>query len=424
MDFKFYIICCALTLNAFKIKAQTNDLVYDNNIYLDYIKSVKIAHAGLETSFPIVDFDSDYQGRLLLSFDDLEGGYKRYTYRLIHCDMNWNPSTQLEEIEYLDGFNYQDINNYSYSTNGYSDYTHYRLVLPNEDVRWIISGNYLLVIYHDDLNIPVITRRFMVAETKINIMHELIKPRDVRKLDTHNELRLTLSYKNFKIVQPMTELFVTVLQNGNWNTAKNSLRGTYERGESLVFDELDQIVFPGLKEFRSFDIRPLAYTTQFVNSIEQDEIETTVFLDPNRRRSGRNALDEIDANGFFIIDNERYADPEVSSEYCRVVYNLQADYPFDRDLYIVGAFSDFQARDEYKLDYDPSQQMYIGEAYFKQGYYDYMFALQNLDGSLDFETVEGSWFETENDYQILVYYRQFGSFYDRLIAVKSFNSNP
>ena len=412
---------CLLLNGACLLRAQ--DFIYDNNVYVDYIKSVKLSHLGLETSYPIVDFGSGYQGRIILSFDDLEGGYKRYTYRVIHCDMNWGPSTQMEEIEYLEGFNYQDIDDYVYSTNGYSDYTHYRLVLPNDDLKWIVSGNYLLVIYDEDLQVPVITRRFMVAENIVNIAWEVIKPRNVRLIDTHNEIRFSVSYKNVRINQPRFELFATVMQNGNWNTAKIGLEGNYERGEALFFDQFDRISFPALKEFRNFDIRPLSYTTEFVNSIEQDEVETTVLLDLNKKRSTRNFLDEIDANGFFIIDNERYPDPEVSSEYCNVIFSLEVPTLFERDLFIVGGFSDWQARDEYKLEFDPVNQIYRGEAYFKQGYYDYLFALRNDDGSLDFTTVEGSWFETENDYQIIIYYREFGSFYDRIIAVQNFNSN-
>ncbi len=399
------------------------DFVYDNNVYLDYIKSVKLSLAGLATSYPIVDLGSSFQGRMLLSFDDMEGGYKRYTYRIVHCNMYWQPSTEMEEIEYLDGFNGQDIADYSYSTNGYSDYTHYRLVLPNRDLKWTVSGNYLLIVYDDDLEIPVLTRRFMVAENKVNIGYQILKPRNVRKMDTHQEFKVTISYKNFRISQPINELYVTVLQNGNWNTGKLNMRGEYERGEKLYFDQFDKISFPALKEFRNFDIRPLSYTTEFVTSIDRDEVESTVLLDLGEKRSNRNFLDEIDANGFFILDNARYQDAFVSSEYCRVIFSLASVNPFDRDLYIVGAFNDWQAKEEYKLTYDTIRQTYFGQSYFKQGYYDYLFALQNEDGTLDFQTIEGSWFETENDYQIIVYYREFGSFYDRILAVKNFNSN-
>jgi hypothetical protein len=337
--------------------------------------------------------------------------------------MNWNPSYDFAEIEYLDGFNGQDIEEYSYSTNGYSDYTNYKLILPNNDLAWTVSGNYLLVIYDNDLEIPVISRRFVVAENKITIAHEVIKPRNVEKINSHHELKLSVSYKNFRISQPRMELFATVLRNGDWNTAVRNIPGLYERGQSLIFDRFDNICFPALKEFRNFDIRALSYRSEFVQTIDQNDNETVVRLDVNKKRTNRNFLGEIDANGFFVIHNERYSSPEVSSEYCKVQYALLSDFEYDRDLYIVGGFSDWQPKEEFRLDYDYVNNIYTGEAYFKQGYYDYLFALKNEDGSLDYESIEGSWYETENDYQIIIYYREFGSFYDRVIAVRNLNSN-
>ena len=412
----------SIALCLFIVEAlSSQDYVFDNMVYVDYIKTVQLRHASLQTSLPIIDLGSG--GRLFLSFDDLEGGYKRYTYSLVHCDMNWRPTPNFQEIEYLDGFNGQDIEEYSYSTNGYSDYTNYSLVLPNDDLRWIVSGNYLLIIYDEDYDIPVITRRFVVAENRINIAYNVIKPRNVEKLNTHQELKLSVSYKNFRISQPRFELFATILQNGNWNRGIYNLPGIFERGETLIFDQFDNISFPALKEFRNFDIRPLSYRTEFVNKIVQNNVETQVLLDVHKKRKYKNFLGEIDANGFFVIDNERYSNPEVSSEYCRVRFSLESENEYDRNLYMVGAFSDWQAKEEFRLDYDPLNLIYTGEAYFKQGYYDYLFALKNEDGTLDFESIEGSWYESENDYQIIIYYREFGSFYDRVLAVRNINSN-
>ena len=133
--------------------------------YVDYIKSVKLNNAGLRTSHPIIDLNSRFQGQIQLRFDDIEGGYKDYVYSIIHCDKDWYPS-DLEEIEYLEGFNGEEIDDFGYSTNGYSEYTNYSLTLPNRDLRWTISGNYLLVIRDQDTNAPVISRRFMVVEMR------------------------------------------------------------------------------------------------------------------------------------------------------------------------------------------------------------------------------------------------------------------
>ena len=416
----FLLLLMTLSLN---LSAQFEDIIFDNYIYADYIKSVTFTHRGLQTSMPVIDFNSRYQGSLQLGFDDLEGGFKTYLYRIIHCDKDWYPS-ELEEIEYLDGFNYEEIDNFGYSANAYSEYTHYDLYLPNDDLMWTISGNYLLVIYDEEYEVPVLSRRFMVAENQVNIGYNIMKPKNVMKLNTHQEIELTINHKNIYVSRPRTELFVTVVQNGNWNSALTNLQGTYERGDIVYFDLYDFIVFPALKEFRNFDIRSLNYTTEFVNAIDRDKDVSTVLLDLNKKRYTRNFLSEIDANGFFVLDNFDYGDGTVTSEYANVIFTLESEKQYDEDLYIIGAFSDWQARKEYKLDYDPTRSLYIGEAFFKQGYYDYMFALQDKEtGYLDMETIEGSWYETENDYMVLVYFREFGSFYDRLIGVQNFNSN-
>lgn len=383
-----------------------------------------MTHRGVDTSLPVIDFNSRFDGQLVLGFDDMEGGFKDHIYKIIHCDKDWYPSN-LEEIEFIDGFNNEEVDEFAYSVNGYSEYTHYELQLPNDDIRWTISGNFIVVIYDDELGIPVLTRRFMVAENQVSIGSQFVRPKKATKLNTHQELELSINYTDFNISRPREELYVSVLQNGNWNSGLHNIYGTYERGDQLYFDQLDLISFPALKEFRNFDIRPISYTTEFVNSIDQGDNETMVLLDLNKRRYSRNFISELDANGFFIIDNfESRSDPDVSSEYCKVIYNLESHKKFDGDLYIVGAFSDWQAKEEYRLEYDSSRQLYLGSAYFKQGYYDYMFAQKNEDGYLDIEQIEGSYFETENDYLVLVYYRQFGSPFDRLIGVSNFNSNP
>ena len=413
-----FIIC----LTFFETHGQV--LVYDDVVYVDYIETVKLSNAGSPLSFPTVDLSSNRDGVIKLKFDDMEGGYKEYTYSIIHCDKDWYPS-DIDEIEYLDGFNGEEIENFEFSSNGYSEYTNYSLTLPNDEIRWTISGNYLLVITDAQYGTPVISRRFIVNEDLINIQNQMIKPRDVSKINTHHEFKLSVSYNNFQIDQPRLELFVTMMQNDNWNTARSNLKPTFERGKAIYFDQYDYISFPALKEFRSFDIRPLTYTTEFVEAIDKDEFETTVLLDLNRRRSQRSPVSDIDANGKFLIDNDDdLRDAESASEYCNVIFNLESDRMFDEDVYIVGAFSDWQAKEKYRMEYDPTRNLYLGQAYFKQGYYNYMFALKNEEtGELDIEGIEDSWFETENDYTIIVYYREYGGLFDRIIAVQKFNSN-
>jgi hypothetical protein len=399
------------------------DIIYDDMIYVPYIKSVVFAHRSLSTSLPIIDLNSGYEGALRLEFDDIEGGFKNYTYSIVHCDKDWYPSG-LDEIEYMEGFNGEEVDAFEFSSNPYSEYTHYVLDLPNFDLKWTISGNYLLTITDDDYGVPVLTRRFMVAENEMIIGYELLRPRNVQKMNTHHELNISINFEGFNITRPRDELYISVVQNGNWNSALSNLQGNFVVGDDLKFNQYDQITFPALKEFRSFDIRTLDYTTEFVNAIERNDYETNVLLDLNKKRYDRNFLYEEDANGFFVLDNLDVRNGVVSSEYCNVIFNLESHKQFDQELYIVGAFSDWQAKEEYRLEYDSSRELYLGDALFKQGYYDYMFALRENDGFLNIEDIEGSYYETENDYLIIVYYRPLGAEFDRIVGVTNFSSSP
>lgn len=401
--------------------SQFEDIVFEDHVYNDYIKTVQFAHRNVALSFPIIDLNSS--GVLRLEFDDMEGEFRNYLYKIIHCDKDWNPS-DLEEIEYIDGFNDEEIDGFGYSTNGYSDYTHYTLDIPNDDITWTISGNYLLLVTDEDLEIPVLSRRFVVTENEVNVIANTIRPQNTLKYRTHQELELKINYGNFRISRPQADLFVTIIQNGNWHTAQENIKGTFERGQELIFDQYDLITFPGLKEFTNFDTRPLHYRTQYVRRINQTDNTTYVTLDTMLQRRSRNYIFEPDANGGFIIDNELYDEPDVSSEYAQVNFALFCRNKSLSDVYVVGAFSDWKAKQDYRMSYDELDHIYSLTAPFKQGYYDFIYAGVDEDGNVDLSSIEGDWFETENDYQIIVYYRDFTAQYDRVLDIVNFSSVP
>ncbi len=401
--------------------SQDLEFSYDDRVYEEYIRSIEFSHKEVSLSLPVIDLGS--MGKLKLEFDDLEGGYKNYLYRLIHCDMDWVPS-ELDELEYISGFNNEEIDEFGYSTNAYSEYTHYELVIPNDDIEWIISGNFLLLIYDEDLNIPVITKRFIVTENGVSIRAAVSKPANVRKMDTHQELDLLIDYSATRMNNPRDEVYVSILQNGNWNTGLHYIQANYERGGQLFFNDFDKLNFPALKEFRNFDTRALKYTKQFVHSIEQTDEETNVLLDLSVKRIKTQFESDFDANGGFIIDNEEYADGDVSSEYVNVIFTLQVNEPQLEDIYLVGAFNDWKAHERFRMEYDYRRRLYHKTVELKQGYYNYMYAKQSEEGYLDIDAMEGSWFETENDYLIIAYYRGFGAEYDRILDVFTVNSAP
>jgi hypothetical protein len=400
------------------------DFDYLDYTYVPHIRSVQFKGVQSQTSnFPVIQLN---KGVLYFSFDDLTDQQMEYTYRVIHCDRNWNP-TDLPVDEYVDGFDYQDIRNADFSRNTYVDYVHYELQIPNRRYKWLISGNYLLVVYEGDQNngIPIITRRFMVTEQKVDVGIKIKRPLKVSKMNTHQEFDFFINYKDFNISNPLQEITATVLQNTRWSSAISNLAPNYIANNTMQFNYQDKVIFPGGKEFRNFDIRSLEYTSRWVHSIDLKPYSTDVVLKLQEPRQNQNYSLFTDLNGSFFISNDdndfQYnRDADVTADYANVVFAMEMDsLPPEKEIYAIGAFSGWEPLPEYKLEYNSEYGIYTKQELFKQGYYDYIYAI--VDGAnIDFERLEGNDFQTVNNYQILVYYRDFSGRFDRLIAVKTF----
>lgn len=397
-----------------------DDINYSDDIYLNYIKSVKFHHSGLFTSMPIIDLGSN--GRLILSFDDLEAGDKDFIYKIIHCDKNWQPS-DLDEYDYINGFNGEEIEDIYYSIGTYQNYTHYRLSLPNDDLEWTISGNYILAVYEDEYDtVPAITRRFMVVEPLVTVLAQVDQPMNVSKIRSHHEIDFKINYEDFRIVNPMNEIEVTILQNNRWDTSMKGIKPRFVAGETINFNYVDRINFPAGKEFRIVDLRSTRYRGEGVHSIDRNRngIDMLVQLDQNRYFKNYHTYDDI--NGQYVIETADDNNHNLESEYMNVYFALQLDQALlEGDIYIIGSFCDWQMTEENRLEYDSFREIYSKDIRLKQGFYDYVYAIRSGD-KVDFIGLEGNSYETENDYTVLTYFSEFGARYDRLIGVASLNS--
>ncbi len=421
----------------------SQDYSLRDDVYVDYIKSIQFTRSGAPLSLPHYDIDGN--ASLLLSFDDLDNYDKTYRYEIKYCTKDWELS-DLDEIQYLDGFQMEEILNAEASEGRYSDFINYQLEIPNDLIRPTRSGNYILIIYEDDGDpFPVLTRRFMVVEPISNINIDFKRPFQVDKIRTHQELDITLGLGDLRISEPLSEISISVMQNGRWDNMITDLNPQYILGNQLKFNLPDLITFEGIKEFRSFDIRSLRFTSVGVNSIDLHRNGSDVLLNLQESRNDRSYLFFPDINGNFVIQKSQIALPQLNTDnteiisntlvggsttssrnldcqYANVIFSLDMTQLYEGDVYMIGKFSDWLPREEYRLDYDERRQIYTGESLFKQGYYDYMFAVRNKDGILDLVPTEGSWYATENDYTILVYLSEFGALSDRLIGINTASS--
>lgn len=423
---------CALVAAATGSTAQRTPYVPDeallknyDYVYLKDVKTVQFGLVGMPFSYPIIGIDNGAQ--LELSFDDLSGQVYDYTYAIVHCDADWTPS-DLNAMEYMTGFQNEFVTQYAFSRNTLTSYVNYRLQLPNANTRFTKSGNYLLHIYENgDPTLPVLTRRFMVVEPRMQVAAQLARTGDVGQARTHQELDFTVFHEGITINDPYREVTVTVLQNGRWDNAITDLQPQFVRADALVYDYQGKIAFPAGKEFRNLNLQSLRFKGERVARIVEDPVDkfhVQLFSDLDRTYEPYVFFNDL--NGQYIIQNaDQNVDPHTGADYAWLHFSIVADQSLeDAKVYLFGRFTDWQLLPSYELQYNAQQRIYAGKAFLKQGYYDYAYAViqgQNIDQP-DLSAFDGNWYETENDYQILVYYRPIGTRYDRLVAVGELNT--
>ena len=404
-----------------------DDLQFIDHVYVENIKSVKLNVANLPLSMPIINLNSRVP--LMLSFDDLDGEVKNYIYTVQHCDINWEPSN-LTDTEYLDGFMDNDIDQYSFSFQTNQDFVHYEVLLPNDDFKWTKSGNYLLKVYEDeDEQRLVITRRLVVVDPKVSVNAKVVVPALVSKSKTHQEIDFAVDYEKFPMRSPQQELKAAVLQNGRWDNAYTDLSPNFTRLGSVVFDYQNKIVFPAGKEFRFADIRSFRFGTPSIAIVEEVNGTYEVALNVEEKRSNVHYVSWEDFGGNFVIETRDQRNNDLSSDYGNIFFSLAVTAPlYDEEVYIFGALTDWQLKEEFKMIYNPAVNAYVGKTYLKQGVYDFMYVTVPRDPKLrkkalpNLEEIEGNWFETANNYTILIYYKPFGERYYQVISSNTFSS--
>jgi hypothetical protein len=400
-------------------QAQVQDM---DNIYVDYIRSVRMSPNNILMGMPIIDLHSNTQ--LFIMFDDLSDEVKNFTYTVVHCDADWQPSG-LTENEYINGFLEDRIMDFDFSANTRTNFVYYYFAIPNRNMSFSKSGNYLLKVYEDDREKTLVfVRRFMIAERVVQVLPQVVRPSMVSKGETHQEIDFFVNHRDLNIRNPLLEVKATVLQNGRWDNAVTGIIPLFSRPGEMSFDFQDKIVFEAGKEFRSLDLRSMRYPSGDVAAIEVFSDGIDITLGKDIKRSNQVYLQYQDLNGHFVIESADMGDQELSADYARALFTLHSPTEYaDADVYLFGRITDWRVKPEFRLDYNRRIQAYMGEILLKQGWYNYYYVVvPRKGGPPSIQETEGNWFETENQYTILVYYRPFGERFDRLVGVSTFPS--
>jgi len=379
------------------------------------IKSI-IFKGPTEDQFPVVQLGDP----IYLEFDDITANESDYYYKFIHCDYDWTTSNLLKS-QYLSGVDNQRIINYGNSYNTLQPYSNYKLTIPNDNVGLKVTGNYILEVYNDSYELQF-SRRFVIYSDAVKVAATVKRSRDFDFLNEKQVVQFSINATNFQLVNPKKEVKVAIVQNHYWPTALYDIQPQYTLGNELVYKYDQETSFFGGNEFYNFDTKDLRAPTAVISHIELVDIYNH-YLFSDRFRFGEPYTYYPDINGDFVVRTLQGDDISREAEYTNVHFSLPyAEQLGLDDVYIFGKFNNYGLSDENKMIYNEENGMMEASLKMKQGFYNYKYVVNREDGALDPNAVSGNFHFTENNYLILVYYRNFGDLYDSIIGVGSANS--
>lgn len=389
----------------------------DDKVFKDHIQSVRIFPVGAafdsQLDAPSVSISDSRP--LILLFDDIAYDPELYTAKLIHCDADWQQS-QLKDNDFLASFNEFNVQDYDYSVNTRLPYIHYRFTIP----RVTKSGNYIVKVFKGrDESDVILTKRFMVYEELFTVGASIVPPARTQDRRTGQQVDVIVNYSKGEVMDPLNQVKVVIRQNQRWGQARLLGEPTFlnESSKVIRYQNFDgSNTFSAGNEFRFIDLRFIRATGVNVASIEvqPDVIYADALVDKPRESEVYSQY--LDLNGQYLVNtNDRPGgDPEVESEYILTTFRFYAPEN-SQPIYLVGSLTNWGTTPEAKLQWNSELKVFETTLLLKQGWYDYQYAYLR-DQQFDSEEFEGSFFETENEYEVFVYFRALGSRYDQLVG--------
>ena len=389
------------------ICAQRNEILDKN------IASLQVVANNDWLSLPIITLNSN--DFVNISFDDLTHEYHRYCYKIEHCEADWQTSSALFESDYIDGFaSGNTIDDVQESTNTVQLYTHYNISFPNNKCRPKISGNYRVTIYNENDEKHVVCRAyFMIVEPSMAVHLNVTTNTDIDINGKHQQVEMAVDYGNNIVSNPQTQIKTVVMQNGRWDNAVINARPQYIKANGLQWIHCKDFIFDGGNEYRKFETLDVTHTTMGLESINWDGHNYHAWIWTDEPRPSY--IYDKDANGAFLIRNSDNIDNDVNSDYIITHFRLKSPQTAD-PIYINGFFTNDRFLPQYEMKWNEKNQQYEGELLLKQGYYSYQYLMMKPEGKLKPVPSEGNFFQTENTYQALIYFKANGDRTDRLVG--------
>lgn len=383
------------------------------------IKTLRVKVNDDALQLPVIKLNSD--DVMQVSFDELTHEIHNYSYHVQHFNSDWTPSN-LSSNEFLEGFTAARIENYSTSINTTVLYTHYDFLFPNNDMKPKISGNYMVYIYEDNNpETPIAKMCFEVVDPKVEIQGSIRGNTDTELSGRLQQIDFDVLLKGYYVRDPQSEIKVVVKQNNRTDNQVTDIKPTFFNSNKLSYTNNRNLIFEGGNEYYRFDISSVYNYSDKVNTIKYIEPNYQVNLFEDNINLGKTYIHDYDVNGKFIINYQNADEDDLRADYVYVNFFLKKPEPFfDGNVYIGGEYNYNLLNNINRMEYDFNSGMYFKKILLKQGGYNYQYWLkQKGERKAITSPIDGSYWQTQNEYTIYVYHRGFGDRYDKLIGVKT-----
>ena len=396
-------------------------------VYSDRIKSAQLHVSGNQLGYPVIRLNGS--DRLELHFDDLDANVKNYYYSYQLCNADWTPVI-MSQFDFIKGFLQQRITTYRLSSIAFTRYTHYQAILPDANCLPTRSGNFILKVFRDaDTSKLIITKRMLVVDDKSVTSAQIQQPFNGQLFRTHQKIQFKVSLnERLNVVNHLQQIKVVIQQNNRWDNAIMDIRPTFFSRNTLEYNTENDAVFPSGKEWRWLDLRSFRLQSERVASAKYGNTSTEIIVKPDPARVAQQFNFFRDMNGMYVIECSESINPYWQADYATVNFTFVpgGNAPMgDKDLYLFGQLTNYSFNDAARMKFNQEKGVYETSLFLKQGYYDYSYVTidrNNRKAQPSFELTEGSYWETENNYTILVYYRPLGGRADELIGYTQVNS--
>ncbi|MCO5240502.1 MAG: DUF5103 domain-containing protein [Chitinophagaceae bacterium] len=396
-----------------------------DQIFHPNIKTVQLNPYGDQTAYPIIKLNSN--DLLQLDFDDMDGDVKNYYYNIELRNADWS-AVQMGYFDYAKGYTNQRISNYRRSAQTLTRYTHYYLTFPNRDITPIKAGNYIIKVFLDgDTSRLVFTRRFLVVGAGIAVSAQVQQPFGQQFFRTHQKIQFTVNAGRLNVSYPQQQIKVVILQNNRWDNCIENIKPTVVRNNILEYNTEKDGILPAMREWRWLDLTSFRLLSDRIQRQENTNTAYNLFVTPDRSRNSDRYIYYKDYNGIYAALTNENVNPYWNADYATVHFSYYppGNRPYPKDLYLIGQITNYGKDEGAKMSWNPRENVYETTLQLKQGYYDYAYGLRddksNLPKFVTDET-EGNIWEAENQYTLLVYYRELGGRYDQLMNVTLMNS--